>query len=369
MAEVEVNGSKKPSERKKTMKITSVEVAMVRIPLVTPIFYRKQLISTLESLILTLRSENGMGQAEASGTVLPQIHLPALAQVLETQVVPRLVGKVVSNAGESLRECLGVFAENRVIFGLAEMAWWNLDAAEKGISTIENLGLEPVSQQVFTSLDHPVPNAEGLYEIDTFLERIAKTREEGYVHWELKVRPGWDLPMVRFVRQEFPDLSFHIDVEGGMTPEQTDILLQMRDFFPRMIEQPYEADAWRDLAELQELLPVVCLDESITSQNVARTAVEWNVSRCLKVNPLRVGGFAAAKEIVAYCRESKVECWISSPLQTAVGVHNTLAISCLDGVTGPFEYYAPQTYFDDSYSSADYPPLTHDEEGNLRILC
>lgn len=350
------------------MKIVSMDVSIVRIPLVTPVFYRKKMISTLESLILTLHSENGVGQAEASGMVLPQIHLPTLAQLLENQVAPQLKGKVVSNTKESLRECLGMFAENQVIFGLVEMAWWNLDAMEKNVSTIENLGLEPVSQQVFTALDHPVANADGFYEIDAFLKRIAKTREEGYVHWELKVRPGWDLPMVRLVRQEFPNLSFHIDMEEGMTPEHLDILLQMRDFFPRMVEQPYEADAWRDLAELQSLLPAVCLDESITSLNMARVAVEWNVARCFKVNPLRVGGFAATKEIVTYCRESNVECWISSPLQTSVGVRNTLAVSCLEGVTGPFEYYAPETYFGDSHFGTDYPLLTQDEEGNLRIL-
>ncbi|MDO4576348.1 MAG: enolase C-terminal domain-like protein [Planctomycetia bacterium] len=348
------------------MLIQNGTVALLEKPLKKPLFFRNQPTNALKSVVVTLVSNSGIGQAEAPSSLYPEIMLENLYHVLDENVLPLLVGKNISSL-ENLRELLGMWAEMPLVFAMLEMAWWNLLAAEKNQPLCQTLGADSVSQQLFTPLDRPLPDAEGFYVADDFMNELATLVEKGYVHLELKIRPGWDLAMVRYVRQDFPELSFHLDVEGQMSPQQNDTLLQFRDFFPYMIEQPFAFDNLTDHADLQEMLTCpVCLDESITSPNVARSAIRWNACKCVKIHPLRVGGFAAAKEIVELCRDAHVGCWISSPLQTAVGMNHCLALSCLDGFTGPFEYYDPETYFQDP-GTAPWPSTERDEENTLRI--
>lgn len=350
--------------------IHSAHLNYVRLPLSTPLRTAAGELSVFESVILTLESDSGTGRAEAPITVLPDVYFPHFVQILEQEIIPLLANRSISDTA-TLRTLLGKWSRNRAIYGLVEMAWHALRASEKKQPLCRILGAEPVSQQVFTSLDEPPKDENGYPQPDAFLDRIQKLYRAGYVHLELKVRPGWDIPMVRFVRQENPQASFHIDVEEGMGPENCDTLFQLRDFFPLMMEQPFHAEELVEHAELQRMLATcaVCLDESITSPGAAAAALKLKSAKVLKINPLRVGGFERAKEILAMCRETETECWISSPLATGTAVRSNLAFSSLDGFTGPFEYYDLLEYFTpEQLEGLELPPeLVLDEENTLRI--
>lgn len=344
-------------------------VTLIERPFLEPLHSAFGPVPKFESIILTLESGAGSGRSELANTLFPELDFPALARLLEQQIIPLLANRSVSDT-ETLRKTLGKWSRNSVVYALVETAWFDLQAVEKGLPLVKLLGGEPVSQQVFTSLDEPPLDADGYPEANKFLDQVRNFYESGYVHLEFKVRPGWDVPVVRAVRQENPDSSFHLDFEGALGVANYDTLFQLRDFFPFMMEQPFPADELVEDASFQGMLTCpLCLDESVTSPGMVSAALKLGSAKTVKINPLRAGGFERAKEILALCREAEVDCWISSPLSTGVGARSNLAFSCLEGFSGPFEYYDLSRFFAPEHlEGIELPPaLTLDEEKTLRI--
>ncbi len=351
------------------MQIQSSGINFIERPFLEPLHSAYGPVPKFESIILTLESGSGTGRSEVANTLFPDLDFPTLARALEQQIIPLLANRSISDT-ESLRRLLGKWSRNSVVYALVEMAWYDLQAQEKGTTLAKALGGEPVSQQVFTSLDEPPLDEEGYPEANKFLDQVRDFYGSGYVHLEFKIRPGWDIPVIRAVRQENPDSSFHLDFEGALCAANYDTLFQLRDFFPFMMEQPFPADELVEDASFQGMLTCpLCLDESVTSPGIVAAALKLGCARTIKINPLRTGGFERAKEILALCREAEVDCWISSPLSTGVGVRSNLAFSCLEGFSGPFEYYDLSRFFaPEDLEGLEAPPaLTLDEEKTLRI--
>ncbi|MDO4858284.1 MAG: enolase C-terminal domain-like protein [Thermoguttaceae bacterium] len=351
------------------MLIQNADLQFVHLPLSIPLRTPHGRLAEFRSLILSLTSSAGTGKAEVPITLFPDEDFEYLAGVIDEKILPLLKGQSFSDT-QLLREKLGKWSRHAIIYPLVEMAWYDLQAQEKNKPLCQILGAEPISQQVFTSLDEPEMDRDGIPDANEFLDRIQKLYRAGYVHLELKIRPGWDVAMVREVRQENPGASFHIDFEGALTPLNYDILFRMRDFFPFMFEQPFAPDELVEDAELQKMLQCpLCLDESISTPGKAAAALKLESTKLVKINPMRAGGFERAKEILEICREEGVNCWISSPLSTGVAVRANLAFSCLNGFTGPFEYYDLMEYFTpEVLKDVEMPPeLALDEEQTLRI--
>lgn len=361
---------KDPSESKEPfMRIQNAKVDFIQRPFLRPVKIAADTFDTFESVILTLESECGTGQAEITNTLLPDLDLAYLAETFRQHIIPLLANVSVSDTA-SLRQLLGKWSRDPTIYALCEIAWYALRADEKKESLAQTLGGSPVSQQLFTVMDEPEMDADGYPNANVFLDRVKALYEAGYVHLELKIRPGWDVAMVRSVRQENPDASFHLDLEGALGPAHYDILFQLRDFFPFMIEQPFAADQLVEDAEFQKMIDFpLCLDESVVSPGMVLSAVRLGSMKIVKINPVRVGGFENAKEILSICREEGIDCWISSPISTGVGVRANLALSSLDGFTGPFEYHDLHDIFAPEHlEGLELPPeVTLDENKTLRI--
>lgn len=348
------------------MFIKTLDVFSVSLPLCRPVFYAGRWWDCLETLIVRLGDGARFGYAEIPVTCSPDVDLPRLRKELLEEFAPKLCGNGAANARE-LAELLEGLAERPFTFAAIEIAWWDLAAREKNIPLYEMLGADPVAQELFTSVDRPPGEFENL-DRDGFLQDIAELYEKGYAHLELKIRPGWDRAMLHAVRMRVPAQSLHIDAEAGLRSHHMLSVCQVQDFLPWMFEQPLAIDDFVGHYNLRDIIHIpIGMDESITSVNAAQTALWIQSAHCLKINPVRVGGLAAAKEIIALCREKEVSAWISAPLQTAVGAAVALAVSCLEGVTGPFEYYDPARWFTDAERLPVLPTVELDEDDLLRI--
>ncbi len=351
------------------MLIQNAKLKLVRLPLLRPVHTPHGKLVEFEALIFTLNSASGVGRSELPITLFPDADLTYWASILEKEIIPALENQSVSDT-TAIRKLLGKWARNPTLYALVEMAWFDLQAVEKNQSLTQILGGETVSQQVFTSEDEPEMPETGFPDADAFLDRIKKRFQDGYVHVELKIRPGWDVAMVRAIRQENPSASFHLDFEGALTVANYEMIFQLRDFFPFMLEQPFAVDELGEDAELQKLMTCpIALDEGVTSPGIVSAALRLGSARLVRINPLRCGGYENAQEILAMCREAEIDCWISSPLSSGIATRANLAFSCLDGFTGPFEYYDLTEYFSpESLAQLELPPaLTLDEENALRI--
>jgi O-succinylbenzoate synthase len=123
-------------------------------------------------------------------------------------------------------------------------------------------------------------------------------------------------------------------------------LAQMDDLGLLLIEQPLPEDDLAGHAELAKRIATpVCLDESITSPESARGAVEMGACSVVNIKPGRVGGYLAAREIHDLCLERGVPVWCGGMLETGIGRAANLALAALPGFTLPGDTSASDRYF------------------------
>ncbi len=183
--------------------------------------------------------------------------------------------------------------------------------------------------------------------IDATLAVIDKHLKEGYQRIKLKIKPGWDIEMLRAVRKTYPDISLMADANSAYTLDDVALFKQMDSLNLLMIEQPLGHDDIYQHSKLQpQLQTPICLDESIRSADDARLAIEMKAGRIINLKPGRVGGLTESLKLHAFCLEAGVPMWIGGMLETGVGRAVQLALASLPGVTLPSDISATERYYD-----------------------
>ena len=190
----------------------------------------------LETVLVRMDGEEASGWGEASPGNAPQANgewAGGAWLCLRDWLAPAVVEKAI-DSGDNLAERLDRFGGNRFAKGALDAAWWDLSARLQNRPLHQLLGGCREAIEVGASFDQ-------MASIDELLAAIGQARDAGYARVELKFRPGWDVEMLRVVRQEFPTLTLHVDFEGRLGLEHAEMLYRLDDFGLAMIEQPLAA--------------------------------------------------------------------------------------------------------------------------------
>jgi O-succinylbenzoate synthase len=184
-------------------------------------------------------------------------------------------------------------------------------------------------------------------DIDTLLNVVAGYRTEGYVRIKLKIEPGLDIDRVRAVREAFgSEMLLQVDANAAYTIEDAAQLARLDEFDLLLIEQPLPEEDIVGHAELSKRVNTpICLDESITSFDVARGALDINACSIINIKPGRVGGYLESKRIHDLCYSRDVPVWCGGMLETGIGRAANLALAALPGFTLPGDTSASSRYF------------------------
>jgi O-succinylbenzoate synthase len=170
----------------------------------------------------------------------------------------------------------------------------------------------------------------------------------GYLRVKLKIEPGSDIELVKTIRKEFgDDLLLQVDANAAYRVTDAEHLKQLDDFNLLLIEQPLSEDDLAGHIELAKIINTpVCLDESITSLETARGALDLKACSIINIKPGRVGGYLEAKKIHDLCLSRGVPVWCGGMLETGIGRAANLALAALPGFTLPGDISASARYFD-----------------------
>lgn len=244
------------------------------------------------------------------------------------------------NHPEEISEIFKPVKRNRMAKAALEGAVWDLYAKRKGIPLFEALGGTAGQIDVGISIGIQSSVKELLVTIEHYLK-------QGYKRIKLKIKPGWDIDMIRKVRAAFPDTPIMVDANSAYTLEDISHLKQLDEFNLLMIEQPLAADDIVDHAKLQkEIDTPVCLDESITSLDDARKAIELGSCKVINVKIGRVGGLTEAKKIHDLCREKNIDLWCGGMLEAGVGRAHNIALTTLSQFSLPGDTAASSRYWE-----------------------
>lgn len=323
------------------MRIDSIEIIRVAMPLVYPFRTAFGNEDTIESVLVRLTSEGVTGWGESAPWRYPAYSPECAATVFllaRDFIAPLLLGQDIES-GRTLQARLAGIKGNYFAKAGFDLAWWDLYAKQAGRPLWQVLG--GTGPTIDVGADFGVMET-----IDALLATIDRADTQGYKRVKLKYRPGWDLDMIDAVRKAFPEITVHIDCNSAYTLDDLDMFRKLDQYKLAMIEQPLAHDDLIDHAKLQACIETpLCLDESITSVAKARKAVALNACRWVNIKPGRVGGITPAVAIHDLCRDAGVPCWIGGMLESAIGASHCLALATLPNIKYPSDIFPSDRFY------------------------
>jgi o-succinylbenzoate synthase len=311
------------------MRIDSIQLFRVPLRAVTSDVPARR----FESVFVVLRSGDYFGNGEttlARGPLDCEEWSVGAFACIRDWLAPELLGRSFAS-GEKLQEALRPFQGNHHAKAALDIAWWNLAAHQQEKPLYRLLG----------GTDGAIPLNSTLgaqSSIEELLKQVGEAFQIGCQQVTLKFRPGWDLEMVRAVRQAFPTEPISIDCDGLCTLGQQEIFFRLEDFFLHSIEQPFAADDLVAHAMLQQSLrtPIV-LDQSITSLSRVEQAIDLQSCRQVRIDPGRVGGLTPALEMLKVCEVANIPCAVGGGPQHGVAAFAAAALATVCQSAMPME--------------------------------
>ena len=182
--------------------------------------------------------------------------------------------------------------------------------------------------------------------VEQLLEKIETELDAGYQRIKMKIKPGWDVDVVRRVRERFPAVKLMADANSAYTLADTERLKRLDEFNLMMIEQPLAHDDIIDHSILQKQLDTpICLDECIRSTHHAEQAIDLGACRIINIKLGRVGGFREAKRLHDLCQQASIPVWCGGMLEAGIGRAHNIALSSLPNFVLPGDVSASKRYW------------------------
>lgn len=323
------------------MKINAIEIFRVVLPYITPFKTACGDEYNNESVIVRIESDNISGYGEAASMEEPLFsHECGRTQFIISRdfIAPALLGQSIAT-GHDLQNRIAPIKGNQFAKAAFDLAWWDLYARKLSKPLWQVIGGQ--NPAVNVGADFGIMNT-----IEELLDHIAKANESGYKRIKLKCRPGWDLAMIQRVRKSFPKTTIHLDCNSAYSLNDIDLLKSFDQFNLAMLEQPLAHDDLIDHATLQSQIKTpICLDESITSLDKTRKAIQINACRWVNIKLSRVGGLTNAIDIHNYCQSNNIPCWIGSMLESGIGLSHALAAATLSNIAYPCDIFPSGSFY------------------------
>jgi O-succinylbenzoate synthase len=274
--------------------------------------------------------ENPFYNEEWTGSVWP---------LLIDYVAPRVLNYPLNSAEDVYPRTSHIRGHNMARAGV-ECAIWDLFA---------RLHSQPLWKEIGGGARAEIPCGVSIGiqdSVPSLLDKIRVEVEAGYQRIKMKIKPGWDVDVIREVRRQFPDTLLMADANSAYTLEDADQLKRLDDFDLMMIEQPLSHDDIIDHAKLQRMLTTpICLDECIRTAHQGQQAIDMGACRIINIKLGRIGGFSEAKRLHDVCMKHGIPVWCGGMLESGIGRAHNIALSTLPNFTLPGDVSASRRYW------------------------
>ncbi len=325
------------------MRIEAAELRILELPLKFRFETSFGVQTRRTILLLRLFGEGLEGLGEGVMERLPLYREETVAgakYLLEEVFLPRVLGHDLPNP-TALSEALAPFRGNPMAKAVLEMAFWDLWAKGLGQPLWQVLGGVREAIEVGVSLGiQPT--------VEATLKAVEAHLAQGYRRIKLKIKPGWDYEVLKEVRQAFPEATLTADANSAYGLSDFPQLKRLDGLGLDYIEQPLGYDDLLDHARLQrELATPICLDESLTSPEKARKAIELGAGRVFNIKPARLGGHGPSLMVHALAQAAGIPLWIGGMLEAGVGRAHNLHLASLPGFTKPGDVSSASRYWEE----------------------
>lgn len=325
------------------MRIKEITVRHLKMKLKNPFSTSFGTIVDKEFLLLEAKDEQGtVGWGESVAFNTPWYNEETLKtnwHMLEDFLIPLILNKELKHPDE-ISELFKGIRKNQMAKSTIEGAVWDIYAQQTNQSLTQALGGEKDKIEVGISI--------GIQKtIEKQISVVDQAIKDGYKRIKVKIKPGWDIDVIRTLRENFPNVSIMADANSAYSLENIDLLKQLDEFNLTMIEQPLASDDIIDHAVLQKQIQTpICLDESIHSLEDARKAIELGSCGVINIKIGRVGGITEAKKIHDYCKEKGIPVWCGGMLESGIGRAHNIALTALSNFVLPGDTAGSSHYWE-----------------------
>jgi o-succinylbenzoate synthase len=343
------------------IRIERIVLRHIRIPLVH--FFETSFGRTFERDIILVQvlsdgisgwgevtaGENPFYNEEWTGSIWP---------LLENYVAPRLLRHEFDGPDE-IAGRTSYIRGHKMAQGGAEVAVWDLQARLRNEPLWRTIG-GGVRKEIACGVSIGIQNS-----VEQLLDKIDIELAAGYQRIKMKIKPGWDVDVIRRVRERFPQIKLMADANSAYTLADLDHLKRLDEFYLMMIEQPLAHDDIIDHAVLQNAMQTpICLDECIRSAHHAEQAVRLGAGRIINIKLGRVGGFAEAKRVHDVCRANGLPVWCGGMLESGIGRAHNIALSTFPNFILPGDVSASKRYWKRDIT---LPPVEVSAAGTIQV--
>jgi len=322
--------------------ISSIELREIRLPLIH--FFETSFGRTTERRIILVRvvdrdGAEGWGECTAGeGPFYSDEWAETAWPTLKEFLAPMVVNSEVEGAS-NIYDLMMRVRGHRMAKAAIEIACWDLEAKRLSVPLWKHLG--GVQPEISCGVSIGIQNSP-----EELIEKIEKEVAAGYQRIKIKIKPGWDLDIVRRVRERFPEIRLMGDANSAYTLADVPLFKTLDEYKLMMLEQPLAYDDIFDHAELQKQIQTpVCLDESIKTPADATRAIGLGACKIINVKLGRVGGHTQAKSVEAIARERSIPVWCGGMLESGIGRAHNIAMATLAGFSLPGDVSASSRYW------------------------
>jgi O-succinylbenzoate synthase len=222
--------------------------------------------------------------------------------------------------------------------GTLEMLLWDINAKREGKPLSNFLGKSKGYADVGISI--------GMTSLEEELSIIEKALKEGYKRIKVKIEKGYDLKLLRAIRDRFGDIPLSADANQDYKREDFVHLKKLDEFGLLYLEQPLPKDDILGHSLLKkEMKTPICLDESIETVTAATNAIEMGAVDVINIKPGRVGGLRNSLEIMEIARGNGTGVWIGGMLETGIGRAFNISLASNSLVNMPGDTSPNSRYF------------------------
>jgi o-succinylbenzoate synthase len=324
------------------MKLERIVLRQIRMPLVH--FFETSFGRTTERDIILVEVDCGgiAGWGEVTAGEHPFYNeewTDSAWLLLRDYVAPRVLHRDVAGP-EDVAPLTEQIRENRMARGGLEAAVWDLAARMEGLPLSKKIG-GGARREIPCGVSIGIQNS-----VEQLIETIGRELAAGYRRIKIKIKPAWDVEVVRRVRERFPNIALMADANSAYTLADAAHLRCLDEFRLMMIEQPLGHDDIIDHAQLQtQLKTPICLDECIRTARHVDQAARLRACGIVNIKLGRVGGFLEARRVHDAAQAAKIPVWCGGMLESGIGRAHNIALSTLPNFVLPGDVSASRRYW------------------------
>ena len=315
------------------MKITSVCLGKISVPLRTPFKTALRTVRSVEDVIVEIHTDCGRigyGEAPPTGPITGDT-TGGIIGAIEDHIAKSIIGMDVDDFENVLQKVQKSIVGNTSAKAAVDMALWDLYGQLYNIPVYKLMGgaKKNITTDITISVNDP--------EIMVQDALIALNRGYDCLKMKVGINPELDVARLKAVRQAVGnDVTIRIDANQAWSPKQAVRILnamQEQGLQIELVEQPVPAHDLEGMKYVTErsYVPVLA-DESLYSPADAATILRMGAADLLNIKLMKCGGLYNALKICTMAEVYGVECMIGCMLEAKISVNAAVHLACAKNV-------------------------------------